>query len=130
MKAKSIQGNSTTAIKTALDKSLTDGYKPTLAFVFLTAVEDIDAVAAMMDAAGISIFGASTAQKFTEAGIDEEGIVVLLMDMDRGNFRIELKDFTAAASVYEAACEVGEAGKKSFDHPAFIISTADITTPG
>ena len=130
MKAKSIKGKSTGAIKDTLTQSITDGYKPTLAFVFLTEIKDIDEVTAIMDAAGISIFGASTSEKFTDQGIEPTGIVVLLMDMNPDNFKIVLKDFTSSISAYEAACEVGDAGKKSFDHPAFIISTADIKTPG
>ena len=107
-----------------------DGFKPTLAFVFITAVEDIDGVVAILDAAGISIFGASTSEKFTEEGIEPDGIVVLLMDMDPANFKIVLKDFEAPSIAYEKACETGEAGKTAFEHPAFIISTADISIPG
>ncbi|MEJ0106099.1 MAG: FIST N-terminal domain-containing protein [Bacteroidota bacterium] len=129
MKAKSIKGNSTKEINAALKESMADGYKPTLAFVFLSHLEDIDAVTAMMDAAGVSVFGASTSRKFTDQGIEPEGIVVLLLDMNPVHFKIVLKDFNLA-SVYESACEVGAAGKNAFNHPAFIISTADIRTPG
>ncbi|HLG40637.1 MAG TPA: FIST N-terminal domain-containing protein, partial [Chitinophagaceae bacterium] len=129
MKAKSIKGKSPDNIKDALQKSMADGYKPTLAFVFLTELEDIDSVSAIMDAEGISIFGASTSEKFTEQGIEHEGIVVLLLDINLVNFKIVLKDFKSA-SVYESACQIGELGKNTFDHPAFIISAADYQTPG
>lgn len=131
MKAKSIKGKSTAAIKAALQQSMTDGYKPTLAFVFLTALEEIDIISAMMDADGISIFGASTSQKFTEEGIEPEGIVVLLLDMKKDHFKILLKDYeTTSVSVYQTACQVGQSGKDAFDHPAFIISAADYRIPG
>ena len=131
MKAKSIVGKSTEEIKTALQHSMAEGYKPTLAFVFLTALEDIDIVSAMMDAEGISIFGASTSEKFTDQGIEPEGIVVLLMDINKANFKIILKDYEAASvSVYESACEIGQSGKNAFNRPAFIISAADFRTPG
>jgi hypothetical protein len=129
MQAKSITGNSTADINTALQQSLNNGYQPTLAIVFLTNVEDIDTITAIMDAAGISVFGASTSQKFTDHGIEEEGIVVLLMDMSTANFTIVLKGF-GLDTAYQTACEVGAAGKLAFDHPAFIISTANIKTPG
>lgn len=130
MKAKSIKGKSTEEIRSALQQSKADGYKPTLGFVFITEQEKIDAVTSIMDVAGIAVFGASTSQKFSEQGIIEEGIVVLLMDMNPANFKIVLKDFKTSGSVYNAACEIGDAGKSSFEHPAFIISTADISTPG
>jgi len=129
MKAKSIKGKSTEEIKSALEKATSNGFKPTLAFAFITNLEDIDALSAILDAAGISIFGASTAEKFNEEGIDPSGIIIMLLDMNPANFKIVLKDFSLA-SVYESACAVGDAGKKRFDHPAFIISTADIRIPG
>ncbi len=129
MKAKSINGKSTSAIKTALDQSMADGYKPTIAFVFLTDVEEIEAISAVLDTEGIAIFGASTSEKFTEEGIERDGIVVLLMDMNPAHFRLILKEYNSG-SVYESASEVGAEGINTFDHPAFIISTADIRTPG
>ncbi|MGG9962192.1 FIST signal transduction protein [Ferruginibacter sp. SUN106] len=130
MKARSITGSSAAAIKIALEKSMADGYTPTLAVIFLTEIKDIDEITATMDAAGISIFGASTSEKFNEDGIDPTGIVIMLLDMNADNFKIVLKDFESPATAYEAACQVGEAGKNYFDHPAFIISTADIRIPG
>lgn len=129
MTAKSIKGNSPVAIKIGLEESMADGFKPTLAFVFLTDVKDIDGVVSIMDAAGISIFGASTSEKFNEEGIEPIGTVVLLMDMNPANFKLILKDYNIA-SVYESASAVGETGKKYFEHPAFIISTSDLRIPG
>ena len=129
MKAKSITGKSPEEIKIGLVQGIADGYKPTLAFVFLTELEDIDPISAMMDAEGISIFGASTSEKFTEQGIEPEGIVVLLLDIKSENFKIALQDFEST-TVYESACNIGELGKNSFGHPAFIISVADFKTPG
>ncbi len=129
MNAQSIKGKSTEEIKSALEQSMADGYKPTLAFVFLTELGDIDSVSAMMDAAGISIFGASTSEKFTDQGIEPDGIVVLLLDINPVNFKIILKDFEKL-SAYESACEVGQSGKDAFDNPAFIISAANFRIPG
>lgn len=130
MKAKSIKGKNAEEIKTALQQSMAEGCKPTLAFVFLTEGDDIDAISAMLDVENIAIFGASTSEKFTEQGLEPEAIVVLLMDMDPAHFKIVLKEFDGVASAYETACRAGESGKNSFAHPAFIISTADIRIPG
>lgn len=129
MTAKSIKGQTPGEIQAALQQTISSGFKPTLAFVFITNTEEIDTVTAMLDAEGISIFGASTAEKFNEEGIEPTGIVALLLDMKPAHFNIVLKNF-GSASVYEAANAVGEAGKKHFEHPAFIISTADISIPG
>jgi hypothetical protein len=129
MKAKSIKGSSPGEIKTALEECMIDKFKPTLAFLFLTALEDIDAVTAILDAEGISIFGASTSEKFTEQGAEPDGIVALLLDINPPDFKIVLKDYKHA-SVYDSASQIGELGAHRFDHPAFIISGADYTIPG
>jgi hypothetical protein len=93
MQAKSIKGRTTEEIKNALQQSLSDGYKPTLAFVFLSQLEDVSAISEMMDAVGISIFGASTSEKFTDQGIEPDGIVVLLLDINRAHFQDHLERF-------------------------------------
>ena len=41
MKARSIKGSSAEEIKAALQQSMTDGFKPTLAIVFLSVKQDI-----------------------------------------------------------------------------------------
>ena len=43
MQAKSIHGNSAAEIKTALSKSMADGYQPTLAHVFISVTKEIAA---------------------------------------------------------------------------------------
>ncbi|MFZ9386792.1 MAG: FIST signal transduction protein [Chitinophagaceae bacterium] len=106
-----------------------DGLKFTLAFVFLTAVQDIDPVVAMLDEEGIGVFGAITSEKFTEEGIQPDGIVVLLVDIPTAYFKLVLENFQSA-SAFESAGKVGELGKNAFNHPAFIISSADIRVPG
>jgi hypothetical protein len=138
MKAKSIKGKTASDIQLALqqciegdDKKEQPGFKPTLAFVFLSNLDDIDEVSGILDKQGISIFGASTMEKFTDQGIEAEGIVVLLMDIKKENFRIILKDLEASpASAYQSACEVGQTAINNFAHPAFIISASDYRTPG
>ena len=129
MKAKSIKGSSLQEVQSALEQCITGNYKPTRAFVFLTELGDIDAVSAMFDNAGISIFGASTSEKFTEQGVETDGIVVLLLDINPADFKIVLKDYKDAP-VYDSASDIGALGKCIFDHPAFIISGADYKIPG
>jgi hypothetical protein len=129
MKAKSIKGNSPSAIEEALAESKKDGYSPTLAFVFITKIEQADDLRSLFDKYGIAIFGASTSQKFTEQGIEPDGIVVLLLDINPGYFKIVLKDYQKA-SPFESARQAGQFGVQAFQHPAFIISSADYRISG
>lgn len=129
MIAKSIQGDSLQAVKKSLQANISATFKPTLAFVFLTDVEEIDPISKLLDAQGITIFGATTSEKFTDKGMEPDGIVVLLLDINTDYFKIVIKDYKDA-SVYESACQVGEFAATTFNHPAFIISDADLKMPG
>ena len=60
MKAKSIKGNSVEEIEAALAKSKNDGFVPTLAFVFITIIENAEPIRTLFNKENIAIFGAST----------------------------------------------------------------------
>ena len=130
MQAKSIKGKSAEEIQSALQRSMTGGFKPTLAILLLSKVEDLDAVTSIFDNENISIFGASTFKKFTEDGIDDDdNIVSLLLNINPGYFRIVLKDYTQS-SPFEAAKFAAKDGIEVFSNPGFIISAIDIRMSG
>ena len=129
MQAKSIKGKSTEEIKNALQQSMADDFKPTLALVFLSAVNEIETVCSLLDKNGIAIFGASTFAEFTEQDAENSGIAVMLLDINPAYFKIVLKD-NGEGSGYEIGRHIGEAGTKTFTNPAFIISTANYKIPG
>ena len=93
MKAKSIKGKSAEEIKNALQQSMAEGFKPTLALVFLSAMNEIEAICSLLDNKGIAIFGATTFAEFTEQDAENKGIAVLLLDIDPAYFNIVLKNF-------------------------------------
>ena len=95
MQAKSIKANSTTEIRVALQQSMADGYKPTLAIVFISIKQDINAVCEMLDQQDISIFGATSSGEFIDEEISEQGIVILLMDMKKTDFIILKESYDA-----------------------------------
>ena len=129
MKAKSIKGNSIEETKNALEQSIADGYQPTLAFVFITNMGTAVPVAKVFDEDGISVFGISTSEKFTEDGMQQHDIVALLLDLDPACFKIVLKDFKECVP-HECARQTGTIGLDAFDNPGFIISAADIKMGG
>lgn len=129
MKAKSIKGKSIEEISAALNESISDGYKPTLAFVFITSVANATPVCELLDEEGIGVFGISSSEKFTEQGLEQDDIVALLLDVHPACFKIVLQDF-AASSPYESARQTGTIGLEAFNNPGFIISAADIKMGG
>ena len=57
MQARSIKGNSTAEINTALQQCMAGNFKPTLAIVFLSVKQDRKAICKILDDAGIAIYG-------------------------------------------------------------------------
>lgn len=122
MKVKTIKGKTHEEIKNALGKSTSDGFKPTLAIVFMSFKLDIDAVCELLNDEGIQIFGATSSGEFISSEIEEESIVIMLLDMDPSYFKLRFME-TGDRSDYEIAKQLGEEGKSTFTNAAFIIAS-------
>ena len=129
MKAKSIKGNSTEEIKNALQKSMADGYQPTLAIVFMSVKQDRGTVSKLLDDKGIQVFGATTAGEFIDGEIEEGSIVVMLLDVNPAYFNIAFLE-TSQETAFEDAIKLGIAGKEAFTNPAFIIANSGVSLDG
>lgn len=121
MQAKSIKGNSTSEIKTALEKSMLDGYQPTLAFVFMSIKQDRDAVCDLLNAAGISIFGATSCGEFIDGDIGRGTIAILLLDIKKSDLIILLREYQKE-NLAHVTTEMGADILKSFKNPHIIVS--------
>ena len=129
MKAKSIKGKTTEEINNALAECLADGYRPTLAIVFMSVKQDIEAVSTLLDEKGIQIFGATTAGEFTDGDIESASIVILLLDLDQAYFKLEFLQ-TSQETAFEDAVKIGVTGRETFDNPAFIIANSGVSLDG
>ncbi len=129
MKAKSIKGKSTEEISSALDESISDGYKPTLAIVFISVKQDIEAISKLLDEKNIRIFGATTAGEFIDGEIEGGSIVLLLIDINPSYFKIELLE-TSQETAFEDAKKLGFIGSETFSNPAFIIANSGVSLDG
>ena len=72
MKAKSIKGKTTEEIKQALEKSMADGFQPTLAVFLVANDNERNGVTELLSKKGIQIFGASTGDNFTDGEIESQ----------------------------------------------------------
>ncbi|MDQ6609876.1 MAG: FIST C-terminal domain-containing protein [Bacteroidota bacterium] len=129
MKAKSIKGKSTEEISSALTESMADGFKPTLAIVFLSVKQDREAVSKLLDEKGIQVFGATTAGEFIDGEIEGGSIVMMLLDMNPAYFKIEFLE-TSQETALEDANKLGNTGKETFTNPAFIIANSGVSLDG
>ena len=136
MKAKSIKGKSPEEIKSALAQIMADahlpdgqGFKPTLAIVFISVKQDREAISRLLDEKGIQIFGATTAGEFTDGEIEGGSIAILLLDMNPAWFKIELLE-TSQETAFDDAGKLAASGKEAFTNPAFIIANSGVPMDG
>jgi hypothetical protein len=127
MKSKSIKGISVEEIRSALEECMSDGFKPTLAVVFLSVAQDRDAVCDVFDAHGIAIYGATTNGEFIDSEIGKESIAVLLMDIHRSYFNIYFDEYKDK-DPRKVTQEIAKEALKSFSKPAFLIAGSHLET--
>lgn len=123
MKAKSIAGKNPEAIRSALEQVTAEGFKPTLALVFISVKQDPASIISILDRKNIQIFGATTGGEISGSDISHEAISILLMDMEPANFRILLDDY-AGRDVVEVAKAMTEQALTTFARPAFLLSNS------
>lgn len=129
MKAKTIKEKSVAEIKIAIEQALVDGFKPTLAIVFISVKQDREAIVSLLNEQAIQIFGATTSGEFIDGEIEEGSCVIMLLDMKREYFRIIFSE-TGELTTFENAVQLGIEGKKTFTNPAFIIVSGWLSQDG
>ena len=127
MKAKSIKGRSTSEIRSELDQNIADGFKPTLAIVFISISQDRSGVCKILDEAGIRIFGATTNGEFIDENPDKNSIAILLLDLSHDYFRILFSEYPER-NYREVAKGLAEEAKQFFQRPAFLVAGSNLAT--
>ncbi len=127
MKAKSIKGNSTEEIRTALEDSMADGFRPTLAFVFLSIKVDREGISKLLDQQGIAIYGATTNGEFIDEDFGQGAIAILLLDINPNYFSLYFEEY-ADKNYREVTQRIARQALEKFATPAFIISGSDAYT--
>ncbi|HJS56237.1 MAG TPA: FIST N-terminal domain-containing protein, partial [Chitinophagaceae bacterium] len=129
MKAKSLKGKTTEEIKDSLEKSMTGGFQPTLAVVFMANENERNGVTELLSKKGIQIFGASTGDNFTDGEIESHTIVILLLDIDPAYFQLAIKGANEG-TIKEIAEQIGRSALTKFKKPAFLVVSGGLAVDG
>lgn len=129
MKAKTIHGSSSEEIKTELKQSMADGYRPTIAFVFISIKQDRKAVCAMLDEMGIDIIGATSSGEFREGHQSEGAMVVMLLAIPKEDYGIFFETI-GDGSAEVTARHLGETALRKFNNPAIIFCSTFFSSAG
>ena len=127
MKAKSLKGKSPDEIKKALQQSIADGFKPTLAIVFLSIKQNRDALCKILNDESVAIYGATSNGEFTDEGITAGEIAILLLDINPAYFTILFEEFTEN-NYRETTKAISQKALQKFAHPCFFIGGSNLNT--
>lgn len=129
MIAKTIKGNTTKEIETALVELLSQSFTPSVALVFLPYFLNPSEIQELFSRNNIQILGTSSYGSFNNADFDGNSIVSMLFDLKPEYFKIELHE-TTLVNTYEVATSIGKSGKNYFNNPAFILIPGGMMVDG
>jgi len=129
MKSKSIHGKSSIEFSNALIDSMADGFKPTLAIVFISVKQDRVAVLQLFQESKIDVFGATSCGEFTDGYQDDGSIVALLLDLNRDAY-VVLHETIGPDTVSAVATRIAQRAKQVFDEPSLIVCSTGMTDKG
>ena len=121
MKAKSINGTSIEEIKTALEVSMSDGFRPTLAIALVSIHQNRMEIAKLLGDADIRVFGATTNGSFIDENVDREGAAIMLIDLNPDYFTILFEEYPNK-DYREVARSLAKKTLEKFPSPAFLIA--------
>ncbi len=106
---------------------MSDGFKPTLAIVFLSVSQDRKKICEILVAKGIVIFGATTSGEFIDEVTEQGTVVMLLLDMNKDHFQIYL-DENPQKNYRKISSHISKKAKLKLSKPAFLISGSHMET--
>ncbi len=129
MKSITLKAATHQEIVSRVNAEINNGFRPTLAIVFLSIKQDRNAICEFFEKEGIAIFGATTSGEFIDGDIEEGSIAVMLLDINPDYFKLKFFE-TGEQTTIENAKQLGIEGKKNFSNPAFIIVSGWLSNDG
>jgi hypothetical protein len=129
MKAKSIKGKTPEEIQSALEQSMTDGYKPTIAFVFISIKQNRKAICEILQKEGIDIIGATSSGEFIDGQQSNGEAAIMLFDINKNDYCILFEDI-GDRTINDAATNMAKAALQKFNKPAFILCSTLLSADG
>jgi len=129
MISKSLSAFSLKETTSKLADVLKDGFRPTLAFVFVSITQDRKAISKLLSENNIQIFGVTTNGEFIDETIEKGSISILLTDINTDYFKIHFEPFTNK-NYKEVAVGAARKAKAEFQNPAFLTALSHSATDG
>jgi len=119
MNVHSIYARNLEEIALELQETIASRFQPTLAIVFASVKQELAELGQIFKNHNITVFGGTTAGEFRNDEVGEGSIVVMLLDLKKDYFRLEVKEANYETT-YQMAQQIAEGAKAAFENPAFI----------
>ena len=129
MKAKSIHGSTVLNIDKALVNALADGFKPTVAIVFISVKQDRKAICELLDAKNIDVFGATSCGEFINGHQSEGEIAILLLELAKEHYTILFEDMEDG-NMDNAVSKLANKALNQFTNPSLIVCGPGVNQKG
>ena len=129
MRAKSINGKTTGEVKDALEKSMADGFIPTVAIAFISIKQDRKAICEILHNKGIDILGATSSGEFINGYQSEGEAAIMLFDINKKDYCILFEDI-GERTLNDAATNMAKTALQKFRNPAFILCSTLMSKSG
>jgi len=106
-----------------------EGMAPTLAFVFSSVVHNLEDLKAAFAKYNIEVFGASSSGEILNDEVHEESIAVMLLDISREAFRLNVFDGEGKTSS-DVGQGVAEWARPIYENPAIMLMSAGLHADG
>src|SRR5438309_494182 len=124
MEARNIYGERIEQIKSKYAKATDAGFKPTLAIIFCSAMQDRKALIDFFSEKGVDIFGSTTAGEILDTEILEHSTVIMLLNIKKEHYSLFCE---AAADTYKTSCNLAQFAKATFKNPSIIVVSSGLT---
>ena len=129
MKTKSIKGKSAQEIKSALAESMSDGFKPTLAIVFISIKQDRKASIKILADQDIDVIGATSSGEFVDGYQSQGETAILLLELSREDYLI-LFESIKESDINSAAEKAAKSALSKFNKPGLILLSTCLSDAG
>lgn len=136
MQARSIHGPTFESVKTALEKVMQDarlpdgqGFRPTLAIVFISVKQDRGSLCELLLAKNIDILGLTSCGEFTDQHQSEGETAMLLLDLPRQYYTILFEEI-GDGTLSDAAESLAQKTNQAFAHPDLILCSSGFNSRG
>lgn len=124
MLAKNIYGETIDEIKSKYAKAIEDGFAPTLAIVFSSITRDRKSIVDFFSEKNVTVFGSTTAGEIVDDEVLEHSSVIMLLDMNKENFKILREE---GSDTYSIASSLAKKAKETFSKPSIIVISSGLT---